>query len=80
MGDEIVGRCASDTFGFDAAIAIAVQHASFVIDGNLVEIEKVSLRLTTALLPNTALILHRVVRCGIDCVPRLPAIISGRNK
>src|SRR5438874_13805996 len=74
---EIVRRCSRNTTSSDATIAIAIEHAAFVIERDFVEIEQDSPGFAPTLLPDTRHALHWSVGCGLACRPSCRAIISG---
>src|SRR5439155_972794 len=53
------------------AVAVTVKHPTFVIDGDFVKVEKVAIAVLSAptLLPNTGMILNRIIRCRVDRDP-----------
>src|SRR5947209_10405641 len=78
VSDVIVRPGATNTTGADASVTVAVKNASFVVDGDFVKVEEVTIKSATTLLPDSRHTLDRVVRRRVDGCPSLTAIISGR--
>ena len=64
----------------DATIAITEYNSASVIDGDFVEVEQISVRITAAAQPDTANALHGIVRRGIHDRPRVASIVSSRDE
>src|SRR5205814_230868 len=62
--------------GRDAPIAIAIKHMPLVIHGDLIEVEKIAIVVTTALLPDAGHALNRIVWSCVDRGPRSASVIS----
>src|SRR5262245_28072797 len=61
------------------AISIGANTASFFIDGNIIEIEKVSIRSADETEETDGSFLNWIAFSGIDCYPVSSAIISSSN-
>src|SRR5438552_9231921 len=79
-GSEIVRRSPSNAAFAYATIAVAVKDPSLFVHSDFVEVEKVAVLVTTALLPNTGHALYRIVGRGVDCDPVCAAIVSRRDE
>src|SRR6185369_2175007 len=79
-GDKIIGRCAGNTTFCHATVAVAVENASVVVDGDFVEIEQIAVLMTATLLPNASVTLNGIVWRSVDRHPRLSLIVSRGNK
>ena len=73
-------RGSSDAALTHTAVAIAVKHSAFIVGGDFIEIEKVTILGAAALLPDASHALNRIVRCCVDCRPGLPAVIGSSDE
>src|SRR5438067_13779059 len=62
------------------AIAVAIEHVAFGVDGDFVKVEQVAVATLAAatLLPNAGMVLNGIVGGGIDRDPG-PALVVGRG-
>ena len=79
-GGEIIRGRARDAAVCHTAIAVAEENASKFVDGDFVEVEQVAILVATALLPDAAGMLNRVIRRSVDSDPVLAAIVSGGDE
>ena len=79
-GDEIVGCRAGDTAWGHAAIAVAIEHPAFAVHGDFVKVEKVTVLMAAALLPDAGHALNGIVRGGVDRRPGHAAVVGGGDE
>src|SRR3954466_9406243 len=78
--DEVVRSRTADAPGRHAAIAVAEENATILVDRDFVEIEKVAIGLASALLPDTCPALHWVIGRGVDRHPVFSLVVGRRDE
>src|SRR5438093_7061433 len=79
-GNKVIGCRAGDAARGHATIAVSIQNSAFVIDGDFVEVEQVSVLMAATLLPDAGHALNRTVWRRVDRRPGLATVISGGDE
>ena len=77
---KIVRRSPSDTTCGHTAIAVAIEHPAFAVHGDFVKVEKVTVLMAAALLPDAGHALNGIVRGGVDRRPGHAAVVGGGDE
>src|ERR1700719_15623 len=64
------------------AVAVAIEHVAFVVDGDFVKIEEITIAVFSAAapLPDAGVVLNGIVGCGIDRDPGATLVIGRGDK
>src|SRR4029077_16707405 len=79
VGDEVIRRATPDAIRCDTSVAVAVEDAALVVDGDFVEVGEIPVRMTSTLLPDAGPALNGIVRGRIDRRP-CDAAVVGRSE
>src|SRR4029077_6963106 len=80
ISDEIILCCPCDAIRSDAAVPVPVENAPFVVGCDFVEIEKIAIGLTPALLPYASHALNGIIWSRVDRRPGSPLVVSGGDE
>src|SRR5438552_17050176 len=76
VGGEIIRRTPRDTAHRHATITVTVEDTAVVVDRDLIKIEQVAILMAATCLPDSAHVLHRIVRGSIDSSPGNTAVVG----
>src|SRR4051812_39682921 len=77
---EIVRGSARNASGVYASVTVSVEDPAFVVGCDFIEIKKVAVLMSSAILPDTAGVLNGIVRRGVNDGPVLTAIVGRGNE